>query len=84
MAPPPLGLWVLPRVNGSICEASNGIDRHREAVAPHQLPFDSEVAEGNSGTMSFEAARKLARPLLGRAKTLGLEVPFEAYAGWLI
>jgi hypothetical protein len=34
--------------------------------------------------MSVEAARKLARPLLGRAKTLGLEVPFEAYAGWLI
>ncbi len=48
------------RVSGHVLEVSNeGEDRH-ETYGAHQLPFDSIVVEGNSGTISFEAARFLA------------------------
>ena len=48
------------RVSGHVLEVSNGTDGRRETFAAHQLPFDSVVVEGNSGTISFEAARFLA------------------------
>ncbi len=48
------------RVSGHVLEVSSGIDGRRETFSPHQLPFDSVVVEGNSGTISFEAARFLA------------------------
>ena len=48
------------RVNGHVLEVSNGTDGHRETFSAHQLPFDSVVVEGNSGSISFEAARFLA------------------------
>ena len=48
------------RVSGHILEVMNGADSHRETFSAHQLPFDSVVVEGNSGTISFEAARFLA------------------------
>jgi CRISPR-associated protein Cas1 len=48
------------RVNGHILEVSNGTEDRRETFAAHQLPFDSVAVEGNSGTISFEAARFLA------------------------
>ncbi len=47
-------------MSGHVLEVSNGIDGRRETFSPHQLPFDSVVVEGNSGTISFEAARFLA------------------------
>ena len=48
------------RVCGHVLEVSNGTDGNRQTFAAHQLPFDSVVVEGNSGTISFEAARFLA------------------------
>ena len=48
------------RVSGHVLEVSDGTDGRRETLAAHQLPFDSVVVEGNSGTISFEAARFLA------------------------
>ena len=48
------------RVSGHLLEVTNGTGNHRETFAAHQLPFDSVVVEGNSGTISFEAARFLA------------------------
>ena len=48
------------RVSGHVLEVSSGTDGHRETFAAHQLPFDSVVVEGNSGSISFEAARFLA------------------------
>ena len=48
------------RVSGHVLEVSNGSDGRRETFAAHKLPFDSVVVEGNSGTLSFEAARFLA------------------------
>jgi CRISPR-associated protein Cas1 len=48
------------RVSGHILEVSNPTESSRETFAAHQLPFDSVVVEGNSGTISFEAARFLA------------------------
>ena len=48
------------RVSGHVLEVSNpAADRH-ETFSAHQLPFDSVVVEGNSGTISFEAARFFA------------------------
>jgi len=41
-------------------EVSNEGEGRHETFAAHQLPFDSVVVEGNSGTISFEAARFLA------------------------
>jgi CRISPR-associated protein Cas1 len=48
------------RVSGHVLEVSNAGEGRRETFAAHQLPFDSVVVEGNSGTISFEAARFLA------------------------
>jgi CRISPR/Cas system-associated endonuclease Cas1 len=48
------------RVSGHVLEVSNGGEGCRETFAAHRLPFDSVVVEGNSGTISFEAARFLA------------------------
>jgi len=48
------------RVSGHVLEVSNPTESSRETFAAHQLPFDSVVVEGNSGTISFEAARFLA------------------------
>jgi len=48
------------RLSGHILEVSNEGESRRETFAAHQLPFDSVVVEGNSGTISFEAARFLA------------------------
>ena len=48
------------RVSGHSLEVSNGTDGRRETFAAHQLPVDFVVVEGNSGTISFEAARFLA------------------------
>jgi CRISPR-associated protein Cas1 len=48
------------RVSGHVLEVSNEGEGRRETFAAHQLPFDSVVVEGNSGTISFEAARFLA------------------------
>ncbi|MGC2359380.1 MAG: CRISPR-associated endonuclease Cas1 [Thermoplasmata archaeon] len=48
------------RVNGHVLEISNSAQDRRETFSAHQLPFDSVVVEGNSGTISFEAARFLA------------------------
>ncbi len=48
------------RVSGHVLEVSNMAEGRRETFAAHQLPFDSVVVEGNSGTISFEAARFLA------------------------
>lgn len=48
------------RVNGHALEVSNRAEGRRETFAAHQLPFDSIVVEGNSGSISFEAARFLA------------------------
>ncbi|MGH9921104.1 MAG: CRISPR-associated endonuclease Cas1 [Nitrososphaerales archaeon] len=48
------------RVSGHVLEVTNGAEGRRETFAAHQLPFDSVVVEGNSGTLSFEAARFLA------------------------
>ena len=48
------------RVSGHVLEVTNGSEGHRETFAAHQLPFDSVVIEGNTGTISFEAARFLA------------------------
>ena len=48
------------RVSGHVLEVSTGTDGCRETFAAHQLPFDSVVVEGNSGSLSFKAARFLA------------------------
>ena len=48
------------RVSGHVLEVFNGTDGYRETFAAHRLPFDSVVVEGNSGSISFEAARFLA------------------------
>jgi CRISPR-associated protein Cas1 len=48
------------RVSGHILEVSNEEEGRHQTFAAHQLPFDSVVVEGNSGTISFEAARFLA------------------------
>ena len=48
------------RVSGHVLEVTNGAEGSRETFAAHQLPFASVVVEGNSGTISFEAARFLA------------------------
>ena len=48
------------RVSGHVLEVTNGAEGSRESFSAHQLPFDSVVVEGNSGTISFEAARFLA------------------------
>lgn len=48
------------RVNGHVLEVSNPIEARTETFVARQLPFDSVVVEGNSGTISFEAARFLA------------------------
>ena len=48
------------RVSGHILEVTNGAEGRREYYSAHQLPFDSVVVEGNSGTISFEAARFLS------------------------
>jgi CRISP-associated protein Cas1 len=48
------------RVSGHVLEVSNEGEGRHETFAAHQLPFDSVVVEGNSGTVSFEAARFLA------------------------
>ena len=48
------------RVSGHVLEISNEAEDRRESFAAHQLPFDSVVVEGNSGTISFEAARFLS------------------------
>jgi CRISPR-associated protein Cas1 len=48
------------RISGHVLEVTNESEGHRETFAAHQLPFDSVVVEGNSGTISFEAARFLA------------------------
>jgi CRISP-associated protein Cas1 len=48
------------RVSGHVLEVSNPAEERHETFAAHQLPFDSVVVEGNSGTISFEAARFLA------------------------
>jgi CRISPR-associated protein Cas1 len=48
------------RVSGHVLEVSNGSEDRRETFSAHQLPFDSVVVEGKSGTISFEAARFLA------------------------
>ena len=48
------------RVSSHVLEFTKVTDGQREAFAAHQLPFDSVVIEGNSGTISFEAARFLA------------------------
>jgi CRISPR-associated protein Cas1 len=47
-------------VSGHVLEVSNRAEGRHESFAAHQLPFDSVVVEGNSGTISFEAARFLA------------------------
>jgi CRISPR/Cas system-associated endonuclease Cas1 len=44
-------------VSGHVLKVSNGTDGSRESFAAHQLAFGSVVVEGNSGTISFEAAR---------------------------
>ena len=48
------------RVSGHVLEVSDPTEARTETFAAHQLPFDSVVVEGNSGTISFEAARFLA------------------------
>jgi CRISP-associated protein Cas1 len=48
------------RVSGHILEVSNEGEGRHETFPAHQLPFDSVVVEGSSGTISFEAARFLA------------------------
>jgi CRISP-associated protein Cas1 len=48
------------RVSGHILEVSNPAESRRETFSAHQLPFDSVIVQGNSGTISFEAARFLA------------------------
>jgi len=48
------------RVSGHVLEVTHGAADRQETFAAHQLPFDSVVIEGNSGTISFEAARFLA------------------------
>ena len=48
------------RVSGHVLEVTSGTEGQRETFAAHQLPFDAVVVEGNSGTISFEAARFLA------------------------
>jgi CRISP-associated protein Cas1 len=48
------------RVSGHALEVTNRSEGRCETFAAHQLPFDSVVVEGNSGTISFEAARFLA------------------------
>jgi CRISPR-associated protein Cas1 len=48
------------RVSGHVLEVSNAGEERRETFAAHRLPFDSVVVEGNSGTISFGAARFLA------------------------
>jgi CRISPR-associated protein Cas1 len=48
------------RVSGHVLEVANEGEGSHETFAAHQLPFDSVVVEGNSGTISFEAARFLA------------------------
>jgi CRISPR-associated protein Cas1 len=48
------------RVSSHVLEVSNTAECRHETFAAHQLPFDSVVVEGNSGTISFEAARFLA------------------------
>jgi CRISPR-associated protein Cas1 len=48
------------RVSGHVLEVTNEGESRHETFAAHQLPFDSVVVEGNSGTISFEAARFLA------------------------
>ena len=68
-------------VSGHVLEVSNGAGGSRATFSAHHLPFDSVVVEGNSGTISLEAARKLACPLLGQSKSLGLGFPFEALRG---
>lgn len=48
------------RVSGHVLEVTSGAEDRRETFSAHQLPFDSVVVEGNSGAISFEAARFLA------------------------
>ena len=48
------------QVNGHTLEVYNGTDGGRKRFPAHQLPFNMVVAEGNSGFLSFEAARFLA------------------------
>lgn len=48
------------RVSGQVLEVSDPSEGRRETFPAHRLPFDSVVVEGNSGTISFEAARFLA------------------------
>jgi len=48
------------RVRGHALEISNRSEGRHETFSAHQLPFDSVVVEGNTGSMSFEAARFLA------------------------
>ncbi len=45
------GFGTSVRVSGHVLEVSNGTDGGRETFAAHQLPFDSVVVEGNSGTI---------------------------------
>jgi CRISPR/Cas system-associated endonuclease Cas1 len=47
-------------VSGHVLEVTNAGAGRRETFSAHQLPFDSVLVEGNSGTISFEAARLLA------------------------
>jgi len=48
------------RVSGHVLEVTNGGEGRYETFTAHQLPFDSVVAEGNTGSLTFEAARFLA------------------------
>jgi CRISPR-associated protein Cas1 len=47
-------------VSSHVLEVSNRAEGRHESFAAHQLPFDSVVVEGNTGSLTFEAARFLA------------------------
>jgi CRISPR-associated protein Cas1 len=48
------------RVSGHALEITNRSEARRETFPAQQLPFDSVVVEGSSGSLSFEAARFFA------------------------
>jgi len=48
------------RVSGHVLEVSNEGEGRRETFSAHQLPFDSVVVVGSTGSLTFEAARFLA------------------------
>jgi hypothetical protein len=45
------------RLSGHVLEVTNGGEGRYETFTAHQLPFDSVVAEGNTGSLTFEATR---------------------------